>query len=281
MWNIVTDSSCDDIRFEEKREDILYQSVPFYLYTDQKEYVDDGTVSIPEMMAELQKSKTARTSCPSPAAFAEAFRKPGDVIAFTISSELSGSFQSAETARLMVEEEEPGKRITVFNTRTDGPSIMLLIRETARMILDGLDYAEIISRIPALIDRTFIVYALSSFNNLIRNGRMSRLTGFLANTLGFWGVGIATPEGTIQIKGKVRGTKKVLDSIVQDLREKGRAVQEVVIVHCLNQPVAEALASAIREAFQSASVEVRPAGGLDCFYAEQNGMIIGYRVAAH
>ena len=201
-------------------------------------------------------------------------------IAFTISSELSGSFQSAETARLMVEEEEPGKRITVFNTRTDGPSIMLLIRETARMILDGLDYAEIISRIPALIDRTFIVYALSSFDNLIRNGRMSRLTGFLANTLGFWGVGIATPEGTIQIKGKVRGTKKVLDSIVQDLREKGRAVQEVVIVHCLNQPVAEALASAIREAFQSASVEVRPAGGLDCFYAEQNGMIIGYRVAA-
>ncbi len=148
------------------------------------------------------------------------------------------------------------------------------------MILDGLDYAEIISRIPALIDRTFIVYALSSFNNLIRNGRMSRLTGFLANTLGFWGVGIATPEGTIQIKGKVRGTKKVLDSIVQDLREKGRAVQEVVIVHCLNQPVAEALKSAIQEAFQSASVEVRPAGGLDCFYAEQNGMIIGYRVAA-
>ena len=34
MWNIVTDSSCDDIRFEEQREDILYQSVPFYLYTD-------------------------------------------------------------------------------------------------------------------------------------------------------------------------------------------------------------------------------------------------------
>ena len=52
-------------------------------------------------------------------------------------------------------------------------------------------------------------------------------------------------------------------------------------MHCLNQPVAEALASAIRETFQSASVEVRPAGALDCFYAEQNGMIIGYRVAAH
>ena len=208
MWNIVTDSSCDDIRFEEQREDILYQSVPFYLYTDTKEYVDDGSISVPEMMEDLKKSKTARTSCPSPASFAEAFRKPGDVIAFTISSELSGSFQSAETARLMVEEEEPGKRITVFNTRTDGPSIMLLIRETARMILDGLDYAEIISRIPALIDRTFIVYALSSFDNLIRNGRMSRLTGFLANTLGFWGVGIATPEGTIQIKGKGSRHKK-------------------------------------------------------------------------
>lgn len=281
MWNIVTDSSCDDIRFEEKREDILFQSVPFYLYTDQKEYVDDGTISIPEMMDDLKKSKTAHTSCPSPAAFAEAFRKPGDVIAFTISSELSGSFQSAETARLMVEEEQPGKRITVFNTRSDGPSIMLLIRETVRMILRGLDYAEIISRIPSLLDRTFIIYALSSFDNLIRNGRMSRLTGFLANTLGFWGVGIASPEGTIQIKAKVRGTKKVLDSIVQDILEKGRAVQEVVIVHCLNQSVADALAALIREHFQTAAVDVRPAGGLDCFYAEQNGLIIGYRVAAH
>ena len=93
MWNIVTDSSCDDIRFEEQREDILYQSVPFYLYTDNHEYVDDGNIVIPEMMEDLQKSKTARTSCPSPASFAEAFRKPGDVIAFTISSELSGSFR--------------------------------------------------------------------------------------------------------------------------------------------------------------------------------------------
>ncbi len=280
MWNIVTDSSCDDINFEEQREDILYQSVPFFLYTDRNEYVDDGSIAIPEMMEDMKKSKIARTSCPSPASFAEAFRKPGDVIAFTISSELSGSFQSAETARLMVEEEEPGKRITVFNTRADGPSIILLIRETARMILDGLDYAEVISRIPALIDRTFLVYALSSFENLIRNGRMSRLTGFLANTLGFWGIGVASPEGTIQIKGKVRGTKKVLDAIVQDLRDKGRAIQEVVIVHCLNRPVADALANAIQEAFQSASVDVRPAGGLDCFYAEQNGMLIAYRVAA-
>ena len=86
MWNIVTDSSCDDIRFEEQRDDILYQSVPFYLYTDTKEYVDDGSISVPEMMEDLKKSKTARTSCPSPASFAEAFRKPGDVIAFTISS---------------------------------------------------------------------------------------------------------------------------------------------------------------------------------------------------
>ena len=66
MWNIVTDSSCDDIRFEEQREDILYQSVPFYLYTDTKEYVDDGSISVPEMMEDLKKSKTALLRLPLP-----------------------------------------------------------------------------------------------------------------------------------------------------------------------------------------------------------------------
>lgn len=277
MWNIVTDSSCDDINFEHSSPDIRYSSVPFFIHTDEKNFTDDGSIDIPEMISVMTRSRVAKTACPSPDAWKEEFQKPGNTIAFTISAELSGSYSSACAAKIMVDEETPGQKIAIVNTRSDGPAIMLLIRAATRMIEAGLDFDRIVSGIGRLLDQVHIVYALSSFDNLIKNGRMSRLTGFVANALGFWGVGTASPEGKIQIKEKIRGTKRVLNSIIRDMKEKGSAIQEVIIVHCLNLSMAQSLREMIIGSFGEIPVDIFPAGGLDSFYAEKNGLIVGYR----
>lgn len=279
MWNIVTDSSCDDLNFEHSATDIRYDSVPFYIHTDHREFVDDGSIDTEELIAVMSKSKIARTACPSPDLWLKHFQRPGNALAFTLSSALSGSYSSARTAELMAKEADPNRNIAVIDSLAEGPSITLLIRAVTRMIEAGMDFDSIVKKANALRARIHIIYALSSFDNLVKNGRMSRMTGFVANALGFWGVGIASPEGRIAIKGKVRGTKRVLNSILNDMKEKGSAIQEVVIVHCLNLPMAQALKDMIIAAFGDLPVTIFPTGGLATFYAEKNGLIVSYRCA--
>lgn len=279
MWNIVTDSSCDDIHFSHTSPDIRYDSVPFYLHTDEREFTDDGSIDMEELIAVMGKSKIAKTACPSPAAWKEHFSRPGNTLAFTISAELSGSYASAKAAELMVKEEMPDRNIEIINTRTTGPSVMLLIRAATRMIEAGSDFLSVVEKVNALRGYVHTVFSLSSFDNLVKNGRMSRMTGFVANALGFWGVGTASSEGHIQMKEKVRGTKRVLNSIINDMKEKGSAIQEVVIVHCLNLSMAQTLKGMILETFGDIPVDIFPTGGLDSFYAEKNGLIVGYRSA--
>ena len=276
MWNIVTDSACDDINFEHSTPDIQYTSIPFTILTDKKEYVDDGSIDIPLLMSEIKKSRTLKTACPSPAAFHEAFSRLGDTLAFTISAALSGSFESAQAAKHMILEEDPDKKIAIVNSKGTGPTQILLIRLVTRLIDQGLDFQSISQKLDELVERVKIVYALNSFDNLVRNGRMSRLAGFVANKLNFWGVGIADQEGKIQVRSKVRGTKKALQAILEDIRQRGQSVSEVVICHCLNKEAAEDLKASILKVFQDIRVDIFPTGGLDSFYAEASGLIVSY-----
>ena len=277
MWNIVTDSSCDTLDFETSWNDITYVSVPFIISSGGTDFVDDDTMDVPAMMAALKGDKDPKTSCPSPASWHGFFARPGNVLAFTISSELSGSYQSACTARQMVLEEQPDKKIAIFNSRATGPTLILMIRMATRLIEEGLVFDSVVERLKRFTEEIKIVYALNSFDNLVRNGRMSRLTGFMAHRLGFWGIGIASPEGRIVIKSKVRGTARAVAQLVDDIKERLPGVQEVAISHCLNPDTANELKAAVLAAFRNVRVDLFQMKGLDSFYAERNGIIMSYR----
>ena len=73
-----------------------------------------------------------------PTGFTGVYRsgKPGPVLAFTISSALSGSYNSACTARTMLQEEDPGKQIAVIDSKATGPEVSMLITKARELILD-------------------------------------------------------------------------------------------------------------------------------------------------
>ena len=102
------------------------------------------------------------------------------------------------------------------------------------LIHHGKHFEDICSTLQELVVSTHTVFALSSFDNLVKNGRVSKLAGFVAGKLGLWGIGIASPQGTISIKAKVRGTQKALAAIVADMKERAYAGGPVLISHCLN-----------------------------------------------
>ena len=277
MWHLVSDSSCDLYELEGTEGKMDFATIPFTIRIGGKEYVDDENMNVGEMLeANETHSEMAQTACPSPEAWREKFSVPGPVIAFTISGALSGCYNSALIGRNMVLEDEPDKQIAVIDTKATGPEVSMLIWHARDLILAGKSFEEIEKDLNETADRIHTSFALISYHNLIKSGRVSRLIGFIAGHLGFWGIGMGDEKGEIVIRGKARGSKSMVRFLVEEISKVGIAGKQIVISHCQNLKDAEALKKALEAAHAGIEVLVQAARGLDSFYAEREGLIVGY-----
>ena len=143
-------------------------------------------------------------------------------------------------------------------------------------IKEGLSFEAVTARAQELLDDTKTIFALSSFDNLVKNGRVKKIAGFVARNLGLWGVGVGR-EGRIVMKAKARGAARAIGVIIEDMRERGFSAREVVISHCHNAAVAEKLCEQVKKRWADAKVTVLKTRGLDSFYAERGGLIVAFR----
>ena len=277
MWHLVADTACDLYTLDGGEGALDFTTIPFSIRIGGKEYIDDERMPIDEMLeANETHAEIAQTACPSPENWRQKFSAPGPVIAFTISSALSGSYNSACTGRDMVLEEEPDKQIAVIDSKATGPEEAMLIWRARDLILAGKTIEEIEKDLNETAEKIHTSFALSSYRNLIKNGRVSRLIGFIAGHLGFWGIGIGDEKGEIAIRGKARGSKSMIRFLVEEITRVGVAGKQILISHCRNLKDAEALKAALEAAFSGIEVLIQEARGLDSFYAERSGLIVGY-----
>jgi DegV family protein with EDD domain len=277
MWHIVSDTSCDLHTLEGGKGVFDFATIPFTIRIGDKEYIDDEGMPVEEMLtANENHDELAQTSCPSPEDWREKFAPEGPVLGFTISSALSGSYNSACTAKQMLQEEDPGKQIAVIDSKATGPEVAMLVLKAREMILEGKNFEEIEKGLNQEAERIHTVFALASYRNLIKAGRVSRLIGFIAGHLGFWGIGIGSDEGEIAIRGKARGDKSMIRFLVDEMKKVGTNGKDIFISHCQNHKCAQALKDAIEETFRGVKVTLMETRGLDSFYAERRGLIIGF-----
>lgn len=277
MWHIVSDTSCDLHSLEGGEGVFDFETIPFTIRIGSREYVDNEDMPVEEMLtANENHSEMAQTSCPSPEDWRAKFAPEGPVVAFTISSALSGSYNSACTAKQMLQEEDPGKQIAVIDSKATGPETAMLVLKAREMILAGKDFGDIEAALNREAEKIHTIFALASYHNLIKAGRVSRLIGFIAGHLGFWGIGIGSDEGEISIRGKARGDKSMIRFLTEEIRKIGPAGKEIRISHCLNEKCAAALKEQLEEMFRGIRVTLMKTRGLDSFYAERRGLIIGF-----
>ena len=277
MWHLVADTACDLYTLDGGEGALDFTTIPFSIRIGGKEYIDDERMPIDEMLeANETHAEIAQTACPSPENWRQKFSAPGPVIAFTISSALSGSYNSACTGRDMVLEEEPDKQIAVIDSKATGPEEAMLIWRARDLILEGRSFEEIEKDLNETAEKIHTSFALASYHNLIKAGRVSRLIGFIAGHLGFWGIGIGDEKGEIAIRGKARGSKSMVRFLVEEITRVGVAGKQILISHCRNLKDAEALKAALEAAFSGIEVLIQEARGLDSFYAERSGLIVGY-----
>lgn len=276
-WNIVADSSIDLFELETPQENIDFSTVPFSIGVGDVNYIDDENLNISELLAAMKECKTAsRTACPSTGDWCEQFEKEGNVLAITITSGLSGSYNSACAARDLVLEEHPDKKIHIIDSLSTGPELILILRKLCELIGEGKDFDTVVEEIHKHMNHTHVAFALCSFDNLVKNGRMNKVTGFIANKLGLLGIGIASEKGTVEVKGVARGRKKAIETIIADMKQRGTYVKDVIIDHCQNIEFAEQVKAEIQNVWNDANVTIIPTRGLCSYYAELGGLIIGF-----
>ena len=277
MWHIVGDTSCDLFTLDGGESVFDFATIPFTIRIGGKEYVDDENMPIEEMLtANENHSELAQTACPSPEDWRARFEAPGPVLAFTISSALSGSYNSACTARNMLLEEDPGKQIAIIDSKATGPEEAMLILKARELILEGRSFEEIEAALNLEAEKIHTTFALASYRNLIKAGRVSRLVGFIAGHLGFWGIGIGSEAGEIAIRGRARGDKAMVRFMADEIRKIGVAGNEIRISHCQNAKAAGMLKEQLEAQFPAVRVILMETRGLDSFYAERHGLIVGF-----
>ena len=278
-WALVSDSSCNLRGYTPTAPDTIYRFAPLKIRVGEHEYIDDETLDTHQLnMAVAAETSASSSSCPSVGEWAELFTLAENTICMPISDGLSGSYEAASTAREMVLEKDPGRKIHLINSRAAGGKMDLLMTLFDRYLTNNpsASFEEVCEYCDDLEAHSQILFMLSNYENLSKAGRMPKMAGLIANKLNIRILGTASPEGTIKIVGPTRGEKKMYTKIVDTMASDGFEGGEVFIDHVENLAGAQALGVKIDERWPGSKITIMPCGGLDSYYAEMNGLIIGY-----
>ena len=270
---IVADSSADIFTLE----GVDFSYAPMKIITAEREFEDNGDLDVREMVEFFDKYKgRSQTSCPNPGDWLEAFGEADDIVCVTITSGLSGSYNSACSAKQIYEAEHEGRRVFVLDTLSAGPEMTLAVMKLREYIESGMDFEDICESISEYIKNTGLIFMLKSLKNFANNGRVSPVVAKIAGIAGICIIGKASDEGTLEPTHKCRGEERSLGTLLSDLEAMGLSEGRVSIGHCLNEEAALRMKEMIEKKFPKVTSEIHPFKGLCSFYAEKGGLLIGF-----
>ena len=273
---IVSDSASDILQLKNSE----FAASPMKIITAERQFVDDGALDVDEMVKFLDGYKgRSQTSCPNVSDWLEAFGEAEDVICVTITGALSGSYNSACSAKQIYETEHEGRRVFVLDTLSAGPEITLIVEKLEEYVKSGMEYGDICENITKYVKRTGLVFMLKSLKNFANNGRVSPIVARIVGIAGICIVGKASDEGTLDPVHKCRGEARSLETLVEDLQTLGLKKGRVSIGHCENESAALKLKELIEKRMAEAEVEIHRLRGLCSFYAEKGGLLVGFEKA--
>ena len=275
-YKIVVDSCCE--LPEELKHDPRYEIVPLTLIVgDSYERLDDDGFDQKEFLRAVAECPVRpRSACPSPEKYMEAYRTDADhVYVVTLSSKLSGSYNSAVLGKNLYHETYGENQIYVVDSRSASCGETQIAMQIARWEDEGMGYEEITEKIEKFTDGMHTYFVLDNLDTLRKNGRLSGVKALVASTLSIKPV-MAGDQGSIVQLGQSVGIKKALakmvDYVVRDVVDAEKKC--LMITHCNNPERANSVKEQILAKVKFKDVLIMDTAGISSMYANDGGVIV-------
>lgn len=217
--------------------------VPLIVSINHQEYKDKKTITVDELYQSLKKGDDVKTSQPNPHDVYEAIEKEAknhhDIIFITISSKLSGTYQTVYMVAEELKEKYPEMKIKIIDSKGGSGIPGLMAIRTAHLIENNTPFSKIIPMIEKMADHCEHIFTVNDLKYLFKSGRLGRATKIIGNLLHVKPI-LHLEQGEVKILQKVRGIKKAFNTIIDlvEKRIKDFPDQTIAIMHAGDLQVA-------------------------------------------
>lgn len=222
---IISACSTADLTKEQfERFDIKY--IYFHYFLDDVQYPDDlgQTMSFDEFYKKMADGSDTRTSQVNVDEFIEFFtpylEAGKDVLHLTLSSGISGVYNSAMIAKQELEEKFPDRKIIVIDSLCASAGYGLLMAELAEKRDAGATIDELEAWTNANLMKMNHWVLVSDLKYLVKGGRLSKTSGFFGTMLNICPIINVNNEGKLIAREKIRTKKKAIKRMVEIMEEQ-------------------------------------------------------------
>lgn len=274
-YKIVVDSCCE--LPEVWCRDPRFVRIPLGLEVGTYQILDDDTFNQAEFLKKVTEyPECPKSSCPSPERFMEAYCGDAEhIYVVTLSSHLSGSYNSAVLGKNLYAETYGEKKIHVVDSESASCGETQIALKLMELEEEGLPFETVVEKIEAFRDAINTYFVLDNLETLRKNGRLSRVKALMATTLSIKPV-MGAEKGTIIQRGQTIGMKKALRQMVDLLVEEAKetASKRLVISHCNAPGRADAVKKMILEKLEFKDTIILDTAGISSMYANDGGVIV-------
>lgn len=258
--------------------DDCFTTAPLRVRFPDVELIDDGSIDQMELLTKIAEcDEVAQSSCPSPEEYMNLYNCDAvNVYAITISSEVSGSYNSAVLGKNLFEEEHGEKNIHVFNSKSASIGLTIIGYKIKEFEDLGMTFEEIVEKVEAYIEELYLYFVLENLETLRKNGRLTGIKSAVASALNIKPVMSVDKEGHIVQLGQGRGINKALakmvDQAIDDLVDAETKI--IGIAHCNNLERAEKVKEMLLARVTPKEIFITETSGLSTMYANQGGILI-------
>lgn len=271
---IVTDTTCTMNKELITQLDI--HMVPLSVMVDDVIFSVDETFDNAKFMNMMEKAKSLpKSSQPPIGVFAELYDELGkdgsQIISIHMTESLSGTVNAARQAVQLTKSD-----VTVIDSTFTDQSLSFQVIRAAELALKGASKDEILKEVEYVRENSRLFVGLSTMDNLVKGGRIGRVTGMLSNLLNIKAVlELENNELDVQVKG--RGVKifyKWLEGTIDEMKQ--REIHKIGISHANGEEIAENLKQILLNAFPDFDIPIYPTNPIIATHTGKGAFAVMY-----
>ena len=275
-YKIIVDSCCE--LPDEYKNDPRFERVPLTLEVGDYQILDDEKFNQREFLDKVAAyPKCPKSACPSPERYRDSYKADAaHIYCVTLSSHLSGSYNSASLGKSLYEEEYGEKDIYVCDSESASIGETQLAMKIMEWEEEGtMTFSQIVKKLETFRSAMSTYFVLDNLDTLRKNGRLTSVKAFIASTLSIKPV-MGADRGVIIQKGQAVGMKKALAKMADTIVSEGKNLETKVlyISHCNCPARADLMKNLLLMRAKFKDVKILDTAGVSSMYANDGGVIV-------